>query len=344
MDPEIPRYKRILGRALPWCSLGIGVASAFLMDRGPGRAALIAGAAIGFWVTLVVVLWLRRKKERHTTVLWKSVHFTTLMITQSAMQLSFFFALPFYWKAWGGTMDQAVFVGVLTVAAAASLWDPLTEWLFGHPAWAPVLPGLATFSALNAVLPGLGLSNSQSLWSAALGTAVALPLLAWLRPHDAPNDASPSQSSRRRTVVATTLAALVLPTGLFLGGARVIPAAPLALIDAAIGTHQRGRWVADPVDHLDRKPSVLMCATAIRAPLGVKERLFHVWRQDGEVRDRIELEFAGGREEGYRTWSRKRNFGADPRGTWTCAVETGLGQLLGERSIVIAPRAHDLPS
>jgi len=329
LDTEIPRYKRVLSRVLPWCSLAIGVASAFLMDRGPGRAALIAGAAIGCWVTLIVVLWIRRKKERHATLLWRSVHFTTLMLTQSAVQLSFFFALPFYWKAWGGTVEQAVFIGVLTAAAAASLWDPLTEWLFGHPAWAPILPGLATFSALNAVLPGLGLSNSASLWSAALGTAVALPLLAWLRPHDAP--------SRRRIVIATAAAAFVLPIGLLLGGARIIPAAPLALVDAEIGTHQRGRWVADPIDHLDRKPSVLMCATAIRAPLGVKERLFHVWRQDGEVRDRIELEFAGGREQGYRTWSRKHNFGADPRGTWSCAVETGLGQLLGEREIVIDP-------
>lgn len=336
MDTEIPRYKRVLSRALPWCSLAIGVASAFLMDRGPQRAVLIAGAAIGCWVTLVVVLWMRRKKERHATLLWRSVHFTTLMMTQSAVQLSFFFALPFYWKAWGGTVEQAVFIGGLTAAAAASLWDPLTEWLFGHPAWAPILPGLATFSALNAVLPGLGLSNSESLWSAAIGTAVALPLLAWLRPHDAPDDPQ-STSNRRRTVVATTLAALVLPIGLLLGGARIIPAAPLALVDAEIGTRQRGRWVADPIDHLDRKPSVLMCATAIRAPLGVKERLFHVWRQDGEVRDRIELEFAGGREKGYRTWSRKRNFGADPRGTWSCAVETGLGQLLGEREIVIDP-------
>ena len=332
MDTQIPRHERVARRLLPWGSLGVGVASALLMDRGPGRALLVASAAIGCWVTLVIVLWLRRKKEEHATLLWKSAHFTTLMLTQSAMQLSFFFALPFYWKAWGGALDQAVFIGVLTAAAVASLWDPLTEWLFAHPRWAPILPGLATFSALNAVLPGLGASNSKSLWSAAMGTAVALFLLGWLRPRDT------TGVDRRRTLWATAVAAAVLPIGLFVGGARAIPAAPLALVDADIGTHQRGRWVADPIERLERKPAVLMCATAIRAPLGVKESLFHVWRQDGEVRDRIELEFSGGREQGYRTWSRKHNFGEDPRGTWSCSVETGLGQVLGKREIVIDPR------
>jgi len=314
------------------------VVSAFMMDRGPGRASLVAGAAIGCWLVLIVGLWLRRKAQRHATLLWRSAHFTTLMMTQSAMQLSFFFALPFYWKAWGGTVEQAVFIGVLTAAAAASLWDPLTEWLFAHPGWAPVLPGLATFSALNAVLPGIGLSNSHSLWAAAVGTAIALPLLAWLRPHDASEHEPRTTSERRRTLGAALVAAAVVPLGLWLGAARIVPAAPLALLDADIGTHQRGRWVADPIDRMERNPAVLMCATAIWAPLGVKERLFHVWRQDGEVRDRIELDFAGGRKLGYRTWSRKRNFGADPRGTWSCSVQTGLGQLLGKREIVIAPR------
>ncbi len=105
----------------------------------------------------------------------------------------------------------------------------------------------------------------------------------------------------------------------------------------AIGTRMDGRDVADPRDHLARRPSALVCATAIRAPLGVHERLYHVWRQDGVVRDRIPLEIEGGREQGFRTWSRKRNFGQDPRGTWTCAVETILGQSLGERAIVIEP-------
>jgi hypothetical protein len=199
------------------------------------------------------------------------------------------------------------------------------------------MPAFATFGALNAVLPGIGLSNSQSLWAAAGCTAAALPLGVVLRP-DAPTaDAVDRRRNRSRIVLGSIVTALIVPAGLWGGGARIVPAAPLALVDAAIGTHQRGRWVDDPTERLDREPSVLICATSIWAPLGVQERLYHVWRQDGEERDRIELEIEGGRELGFRTWSRKRNFGDDPAGTWTCSVETGLGQLLGTRAIVIEP-------
>jgi hypothetical protein len=329
------RLRKIVVRLLPWISLAIGVVGAIIMDRGPKHGRIVAGAAIGCWITLMVVLWLRAKAEASGRILWKGAHFTTLLVTQSAIHLSLFFALPFYWKAWGGTIEQAVFIGVLTLAALVSLWDPLTEWLLHHPAWAPLMPALATFGALNAVLPGIGLSNSQSLWAAAGCTAIALPLGVMLRPDRPDADAADRRRDRRRIVLASVVVALIVPAGLWGGGARVVPAAPLSLIDAAIGTQQRGRWVDESIEHLDRRPSTLVCATAIWAPLGVQEHLYHVWRQDGEERDRIELEIEGGREQGFRTWSRKRNFGDHPSGTWTCSVETGLGQLLGTRAIVI---------
>jgi hypothetical protein len=67
----------------------------------------------------------------------------------------------------------------------------------------------------------------------------------------------------------------------------------------------------------------------------VRERLLHVWRKDGHVVDRIELEIRGGREQGFRTYSVKRNFGDQPQGEWSCAVETALGQFLGEQRVVI---------
>ena len=333
-DPR-SRFHKIFGYALPWVSLAIGIAGAIFMDRGPGHGRIVAGAAIGCWLTLLIVLWLRAKAEASGRFLWRGAHFTTLLVTQSAIHLSLFFAVPFYWKAWGGTVEQAVFIGAVSLAALVSLWDPLTERLLHHPMWSPLMPSFATFSALNAVLPGIGLSNSQSLWVAAGCTAAALPIGVVLQP--APADAADRKKERRRIVIGSLVTALIVPAGLWAGGARMVPAAPLALTDAAIGTHQRGRWIDEPVEHLERKPSVLICATAIWAPLGVQESLYHVWRQDGEERDRIELEIEGGREDGYRTWSRKRNFGDDPSGTWTCSVETGLGQLLGTRAVVIDP-------
>ena len=38
----------------------------------------------------------------------------------------------------------------------------------------------------------------------------------------------------------------------------------------------------------------------------------------------------GGRAEGYRAWSHKRGFPADPRGDWQVQVVTDGGQLIGQ--------------
>lgn len=328
--PVEGRLRRFLRAAIPWVSMMIAIASAILMDRGPKAAVTVAVGAVTLWVVLLVALVLHRRAGGDAASRWiRGAWRSALMLTQSAIQLALFFAVPLYWLAWAHTGAQLVFLVVLSAAALVSLWDPLTERILHHPGLGPVLPAVACFAALNAVLPGFGVSSSASLWIASAATALALPV-GLSRVH--------AQAGRLRWQVLGTLVMMVLlPVSIALGAGRWIPAAPLSLAHAAIGTRMNGREVADPIERLSRRPSVLVCATAIAAPLGVHERLYHVWRQDGRVRDRIPLAIEGGRQQGYRTWSRKRNFGDDPRGTWTCAVETGLGQSLGERAIVIDP-------
>src|SRR5690606_14602129 len=94
---KLQQSARIVRRVLPWASLLTGAASALAMDRGPERAMVVAGAAIGCWVTMLAVLWIGAKAEARQTMLWRGAHFSTLALTQWALQLSLFFALPFYW-------------------------------------------------------------------------------------------------------------------------------------------------------------------------------------------------------------------------------------------------------
>ena len=44
----------------------------------------------------------------------------------------------------------------------------------------------------------------------------------------------------------------------------------------------------------------------------------------------IAVRITGGREQGYRAWSFKRGFPADPRGHWRVQVVTERGQLIGQ--------------
>ena len=45
--------------------------------------------------------------------------------------------------------------------------------------------------------------------------------------------------------------------------------------------------------------------------------------------ERIALDITGGREQGYRAWTHKMNFPADPVGKWQVQVVTESGQLIG---------------
>jgi hypothetical protein len=73
----------------------------------------------------------------------------------------------------------------------------------------------------------------------------------------------------------------------------------------------------------------LFAYTAISAPRGLNERIYHVWRHNGEEVERIALDISGGRKEGYRAWTHKQNFPSDALGHWQIQVLTEAGQMIG---------------
>ena len=73
----------------------------------------------------------------------------------------------------------------------------------------------------------------------------------------------------------------------------------------------------------------LYAYTAISAPRGLNERIYHVWKLDGVEMDRIALDIHGGRKAGYRAWTHKRNFPAQAAGDWQVQVVTEAGQQIG---------------
>ncbi|MCB9649164.1 MAG: DUF2914 domain-containing protein [Deltaproteobacteria bacterium] len=62
----------------------------------------------------------------------------------------------------------------------------------------------------------------------------------------------------------------------------------------------------------------------------------HEWWHDGARVDVVDLDVRGGREEGFRTWSTKRNLGPRPQGRWRCRVVTAAGQVVGQIRFEIA--------
>jgi hypothetical protein len=121
----VPPSHGWLRRAVPIVSLLVGVASALLMDRGPKRAALVAAAAVGLWLTLCVLQWLRRLRADDAGRLGRTLigfaRGLSLLATQSLVQLSLFFALPFYVRAAGADAGHLVFLAFVGALSAVSL-------------------------------------------------------------------------------------------------------------------------------------------------------------------------------------------------------------------------------
>jgi multidrug transporter EmrE-like cation transporter len=326
------RHWARLQRWLPWGSLAAGIAGALMMDRGPKQGIWVAASALGMWMTLPAAHLLSQVSQREAAtlgnlqraLLW-ALRYGSVLATQSFLQLCLFFALPIYLRASVVSaveidLGHALFMVWLAGLCAVSLWDPWTEALLQRPFWGPLLPAAASFLALNAVLPALQLSTNHSLWLAA-GTAMAgaAPMIVARAPVE----------RRRQTTLGILGAMIAIPLALWLGAARLVPPAPLRLVRAEFGTALDGKWIAEPVSVLGAPPERLICATAIEAPIGLRDRLFHVWRKDGHEVARMALEVVGGRREGYRTRSWLGRFEKNARGRYRCSVVTASGQVLG---------------
>jgi len=332
LPPVLQPYKRVVKRVwalVPWISFVLGVAGAVVMDRGPKSAWLTAAGAIGVWIT-VLGLKITMRYERPSLVgrpklLLGAARISLILASQGLMQLTLFFALPFFFYA-ASSLDPGhiVFLLILSAMSAASLWDPLTEYLLQRPLLEAALPAFGSFAALIAVLPSLGISTQVSLWIAVASATLGFPIIA---------AASAERGKRLRGTLIASALSLIFPAAVYLGAARIVPAAPLRLVDAAIGTELQGRWVKEPVKELQQVPPRLHCATAIASPMGLHDKLFHVWKKNGKFRARVPLKIVGGRKQGWRTHSRITPGGT---GKFTCTVETASGQVLGSRSVKIS--------
>jgi hypothetical protein len=308
-------------RLVPWVGLGMAIASVVGMNRKPERAWLIAAAAGAGWIALTLYGLAQgldpEKLRGRAKWLGRLARFSTKAGAQSLIQTCLFFCVPFYARA-ASTPAHFGFVAALVLACLVTSWEPWCVAVLKRAPSAALLQAIAAFAALDCVLPLCGLSNRISLFVAAGVAALGVPIAVG--------------GSAARRILAGLIGAGALGAGLLYGGARAIPPAPLRFVSGAIGTKIVDRELVDPADELAAAPEQLVCATAIAAPRGLRDKLRHVWRQDGVVRSTLTLDIRGGREKGFRAWSYRR---APTPGRWTCTVETESGQTLGRAVIRI---------
>ncbi|MES1923873.1 DUF5924 family protein [Salinisphaera sp. T31B1] len=320
------RYRRLV----PFASFAMGAASFFLVERQAQLAQWVTALMLLGWVALLFEGLLCRLLAR-----WFGERVPQMAVrfaAQSLHQETLFFVLPFFLATTTWLSGQAVFTGVLIVAAAASTVDPVylhgiaeRRWLFLG------FHGFTLFAALltaGPILFSLTTGQSVAIASVAMGIC-ALPSF---------NDALQAGRWWRWFL----LAALSISMGaLSWYGRYWIPPATLRATDMVITTRM-DTTAREPGGDRDNFPRTGLAAdglyafTAIKAPRGLHQQILHVWYHDGVEVDRIPLEIVGGdREAGFRAWSHKLSLGADPSGDWRVSVVTDDGQLIGSRRFTI---------
>ncbi|MDO7896672.1 DUF5924 family protein [Pseudomonas citrulli] len=298
-----------------------GVGSFMLVDRQQGLATWIAIMMLVSWLWLMV----ENSMTRLFTRIFKREIPQPLLryATQMIHQESLFFVLPFFFITTTWNSSQLIFTGLLAAAALISITDPLYYKWLAPRRWAFLaLHTLTLFAALLTALPViLHLTTDQS-FKLALGIAMLLsfPSLASIFPI--------------RTV-RNALAILCITLGIGAAGWVLrswVPPATLWMTEVAISTQVEDRTPGDSLKEVSAaqiRGNGLYAYTAINAPRGLDERIYHVWQFNGKEVDRIALDIHGGRKEGYRAWTHKQNFPDNPAGKWQVRVLTENGQMIG---------------
>lgn len=315
----IERYRLVLA-GFSFC---LGGASFFLMQHRAHLAQWIALLLALNWGLIVsentIGQWLAR---------YRWARFSPLVLRygmQAVHQQTFFFALPFLFSSTTWLSSQGLFTGLAAAAALCTMWDPLYYGVIApRPGLHLALHAFAMYLAML-IVPTLvwHLTTGQSLAlaSATMGL-LALPSLARLIAR---------RSAGGWVLLLGAAAGLGLLSWLLRGW---VPPATLRLSRAVVtaSVNAEMREPGAPLEHIaaDALRRDGICAfTAIRAPRGLQERVFHRWLHGGREVARVPLEISGGREQGYRAWTCLKNFPQDVDGRWSVQVVTDAGQMIG---------------
>jgi hypothetical protein len=279
---------------------------------------------IGFiWLSSLALPVLVR--NRRIPPNWRSrVRLLINYFQRNFYQQLLFFILPIYYLSatWGAI--NMLFVLVLAVSALLATMDIIYDRYLSVKWWLlAVFFAFNLFACINVMLPVVwNFKNSFALRLSALLALVGFASFCF---------ALRGVKIRHRLLLI--LAATLLLTGVVEIGRPLIPPAPLRLLGSAFGL-EIDQERLQPKLTLKHLPSgahyKIYALTAIRAPLGLKDRVGHRWYLNGKlVYTSPFFKIHGGRVTGFRLWTFRTLKDIAPASTLRVDVRTEAGQLIG---------------
>ena len=307
---------------------GISIASAigglltlFVFRRGLPHVSLIVGYLLLLWILVAVLVQARDTLAASERLTHRFALTATEYLVQTLYHGVLLFLLPAYWAATTLTSWNVIFFLLLLALTLLATVDPWYRAIVHPRPWVGyIFFVVSLFGALNLALPLVGAPPAWALVTSAwLATVALTPAVCRARAW-----------SWKRGLAVTALVGVLVAVGA--SYVRIaIPPAPLFLAESRIA------WDIGTIHSLEPPSPIpaaalqgqgLVAHTAIYAPAGLRTPVQHVWRQNGVIINVIPLTVQGGRQQGYRTFSRKHAFPDNPAGRWTVDVMTS-GQLIG---------------
>jgi hypothetical protein len=302
-------------------SLASGFATLVVFRRGVPHVGWIVGYVVVLWLLFAVLSQTRAAllaRGRHLVVVAGDYTIQTLY---HGLLL---FVLPGYFAS---TTLDGITVAFFAILSAAALLTTVDPWYRAvvrpRPRLGLAFFGFSLFAGLNVALPLVGVPPGAAVVGSAALAALGLTPTYFPR------------AGRWRAAAARAAAVAALAVALAWALRPAIPPAPLSLVHATLARSVHDLEPVEPVGRVSveelRAWGGLIAFTPVAAPAALRQPIEHRWRHEGRVVSTVRLPtpVRGGRPGGFRTFSRKGDFPADPRGAWTVDVVTASGQLIG---------------
>ena len=319
---KLTRLSNRYYKFFPYLSLFLGMLTILLWERGFDFIRWVFIYLIFIGITTLLLLRFV-KYLPHENKFFSIAKWCVEFINQNLYQDLILFLLPIYYQSSTVFSKNVIFLIIIAVFDIITTFDNVYRTLIMRNKITQFLfYAFNIFAFLNFCLPVLfGIRNIYSLYISIATTDLLLaPLFI--------NYRELFKITKGGLVFVAVLLSLLTINML----KDFIPPVPLKIVfgTASIDIDRNKKEPITPFSTISSKGlETIYCYTSIFAPMGIKENLWHVWKRDGVMVQKVRQDITGGRKEGYRTWSKRTVTGNNAEGVWAVDVETGGGQLIG---------------
>ena len=320
-----PQFRWLRTWGVSAASICSGLATLLLFRRGIEYFPVVIGYLLLLWLVGVLLAERRQRLARQAP---RGVSMAIDYTVQTLLHGLLLFLLPIYYASTTLTSGNVWFLLVLVAAAILTTIDPWYQAATGRLRWIEsVLVGLGLFASLNVAFPLIGVASATALLLSSVASVLALvpvfrrgPDAAWVT-----------------ALLRAGIGAAVIAAGLWLVR-EWMPPVPLHLTRATFARTVEQLEPVEPTVRISleelRAWGRVFAYTAVAAPAGLREPVYHVWQRYGRtVAIMPSTTVQGGRLGGFRIHSWKADLGADPTGLWRVEVRTAGGQLVGRAQL-----------